>query len=256
MMKENLIEEALTALGLTANGVSLYMQSYRTGRATVGRLAQEAGMDRSSAYLAAAGLRAAGLLEEMPDGGRTVVWVKPPKEILTRLRIAMRGLRSQFDAVENALPQLEAGYVEREAAPVLQVFSGKDGLRQVEANILEQARGEILLMSNQEAERLVFTRADHVEFIRERMRRELRIRVLAVDTPEARELVATDGQNLRETRLITGENEVPFRSETYIYGDCVAMLSFSEVVMGFVVRSADFARAQRWVFERLWKDCV
>jgi sugar-specific transcriptional regulator TrmB len=253
-MNDSLLEEALAALGLTPNAVTLYLQSYRVGRTTVGRLAQMVGMDRSSAHLAAAQLRAVGLLDEMPNGGRTLVWVKPPKEILTRLRIGMRKLRSQFDAVEDALPRLEAGYSEKDSLPVLQMFTGKDGLRQVVANILEHAEGEILLVTNQAAERQVFTRADHQEFIRERLRRGISIRALAVDTPEAAELVRTDGANLRETRIIQGEEAVPFQSETYIYGDMVAMLSFSEIVLGLLIRSADFAQAQRWMFERLWQE--
>ncbi len=298
-MNERIIEQALAGLELAPNAVALYLQSYRTGRATVGRLAALSGMDRSSAHLAATQLRAVGLLEEMPDGGRTMVWVKPPKELLTRLRIRMRRLRQQFDAVEDALPQLEAGYVAAKSAPVLQTFVGREGLHQIEANILEEARGEILLMTNQATERLVFNEADHREFITERMRRGLRIRVLAVDTPEGRELVRTDEQCLRQTRLIgngtmgstdaglvgtrragggagleslrdgaaavagagggsglSGTTEAPFESETYIYGDRVAMLSFGGMVMGFVVRSNDFAQAQRWCFEQLWKGAA
>jgi sugar-specific transcriptional regulator TrmB len=253
-MKDYVIDEALAELGLTPNAITLYRQSYRAGRATVGKLAQLCGMDRSSAHLAAGQLRVAGLLEELPDGGRTLVWVKPPKEILIRLRIGIRKLRSQYDSVEEALPELEAGYSETETRPVLQLFSGKDGLRQIVANIWDQARGEILLISNQTAERAVFTRTDHQEFIRERLRRDLSIRVLAVDTPEARELRGTDEGALRQTRIIKDEQAEPFRVETYIYGDSVAMLSFSEMVMGFVVRSAGFAEAQRWIFERLWRE--
>jgi sugar-specific transcriptional regulator TrmB len=255
-MNDRIIEQALAALGLTSNAVRLYLQSYRTGRATVGKLAQLSGLDRSSAHLAAGQLRAAGLLDEMPDGGRTLVWVRPPKEILTRLRITMRKLRGQFDSVEDALPELEAAYSEMGRGPVLQTYSGKDGLRQVVANILDEAEGEILLMTNQASERAVFTRTDHQDFIRERLRRGLSIRVLAVDTPEARELVQSDGLNLRQTRIIRDGDRVPFQSETYIYGDRVAMLSFSGTVLGFVVRSSEFAQAQRWMFERLWRECA
>lgn len=254
MNTDHILQEALTELGLTPNAVSIYLQSSQTGRATVGRLAQLCEMDRSSAHLATSQIRSAGLLEEMADGGRTLVWVKPPKEVLTRLRIRMRKLRGYFDAVEDALPQLEASYQDRGALPVVQVFTGKDGLRQVESNILEHAEGEILLMTNQEAEQEVFTARDHQDFIRERLRREVFIRVLAADTPRGRELVASDGQNLRETRIIHNDGAIPFRSETYIYGNSVAMLSFSGAVMGFVVRSADFVQTQRWIFERLWRE--
>ncbi|HVQ44438.1 MAG TPA: hypothetical protein VMT30_05735 [Candidatus Saccharimonadia bacterium] len=255
MEHDHILETALSELGLTPNAIRLYLQSSRMGRMTVGRLAVLCEMDRSSAHLAAGQLRAAGLLEELADGGRQLVWVRPPRELLTRLRLGIRKLRTHYDAVEDALPRLEASYQEKGTVPALQVFSGKDGLRQVVANIMANAEGEILLMTNQESERRVFTRQDHQEFIRERLRRRLAIRVLALDTPAGHELAKTDGVNLRQTRVIRDGGATPFLSETYIYGDCVAMLSFHDVAMGFVVRSTDFAGTQRWLFERLWREC-
>ena len=254
MTTDQLLADALASLGLNPNAIKLYQQSYQTGRATVGRLAQLCDMDRSSAHLAAAQLRHAGLLEEFTEGSRTLVWAKPPRQILNRLRINMRKLRGHYDAVEDALPLLNASYSARESVPVVQVFSGKDGLRQIVANILEYAEGEILLMTNQTDERKVFTSQDHYDFIAERLKQQIRIRVLAVDTPEGRELLSGDAANLRQTRLIPGASEVPFRNETYIYGQSVAMLSFRDHIFGFIVRSPDFAQSQRWLFERLWQE--
>jgi sugar-specific transcriptional regulator TrmB len=254
LMNDQTISEALSALGLNPNATALYLQSYQTGRATVGHLAGLCGMDRSSAHLAATQLRHAGLLEEQAEGSRTLVWAKPPRQILNRLRINIRKLRSQYDAIEDNLPSLNAVYTPGESMPVMQVFSGQDGLRQIVANILEEAEGQILLMSNQAAERQVFTHQDHQDFVAERLRRQLHIRVLAADTPEGHELRAGDAAHLRQTRLIPSEAKPPFQNETYIYGQSVAMLSFRDQIFGFIVRSADFADSQRWLFERLWDD--
>lgn len=254
MDKDKTLTRALAELGLTPNAVRLYLKSFETGRATVGSLAQLCEMDRSSAHLAAGQLRSAGLLEELPDGNKNLVWVKAPKEVLTRLRIQIRNLRNHYDAVEDALPAMEAVYREKGSVPLMQVFSGKDGLRQIVGTIFANAAEEILLMSNQTAERQVFTPADHEDFIQERLKRSLHIRVLAADTAEGRALISMDGPNLRRTKILSTADTTSFHSETYIYGDCVAMLSFSAVIMGFVVRSKDFADTQRWVFERLWQE--
>ena len=254
MDNQKALASALTELGLTSNAVRLYLLSFEIGRTTVGNLAHVCGMDRSSAHLAADQLRAAGLLEELADGGKKMVWVKAPKEVLLRLRIRIRNLRSHYDAVEDAIPAMDALYREKGSVPLMQVFSGKDGLRQVVANILANATAEILLITNQTAERQVFTTQDHQAFIAERMRRSLHIRVLASDTPEGRSLVTSDGRSLRHTKILSDSSSVMFHSETYIYGDCVAMLSFRTGIMGFVARSKDFADMQRWIFERLWRE--
>lgn len=253
-MDSQSLQNALATLGLTTNAIALYNQSYTEGRSTVGRLASLVGMDRSSAHLAATQLRERGLLNEEVRGGRTYIWVKPPKDVMVLLKLRMNELASRYDALDEALPGLMAGYAPSSVLPVVQVFSGKQGLRQVSANILDEGGNEVLLMTNQSFEREVFEPGDHRDFIAERLRRKLPIRVLAVDTPEAHDLIKTDAQHLRQTRIITDESAIPFRSETYIYGNSVAMLSYSGQVFGFITRSADFADAQRWMFERLWRE--
>lgn len=244
------LAEALKMLGATENAVALYLASFTSGRTTVGKLAGICRMDRSSAYIAVEQLRELGVLESDESSPRKTILAKPPKAVLARLRTEMRRLRKQHDTVEESMPGLLASYVETESKPVLQFFSGIDGLHQIIDDALEHAEGEILLFTNQATEENVFSEADHKEFIAERLRRGLSIRVLAVDVPESYELQKRDQQCRRETRIVDGE---PFTSETYIYGDRVAMLSFDKEIIGFVVRSAEFARAQRWMFEQIWE---
>ena len=243
-------KEALASLGLPANAVAFYLQSFRHGKATIGKIAAACQMDRSSAYAAYRQLQAAGLLEEREEASGKVVWAKPPKTVLGKLRTDIRRLRQQYEDLEVALPELLAEYSPASAKPVLQYFSGHDGLNQISEDVLDHAQGEILLLSNQRLEKRVFNEVDHREFIRDRLQRGIRIRVLAPDTPEARELQKQDRRWLRETRLIPPPE--PFENETYVYGDRVAMLSFHDEALGFIVRSVDFAKAQRWMFEQLW----
>lgn len=244
------LKDALKALGASPNAMAFYLACYATGRQSVGDVAKLLRMDRSSAYLACDQLRELGLIERDETSTKKMVCAKSPKAVMSRLRTEMRRLRRHYDAIEEALPELLASYSDRESKPVLQFHSGRDGLRQITEDVLEHAEGEILLFTNQRTEKNVFTESDHREFIAERLRRHLSIRVLAADTPEARDLKARDQQSRRETRVVAGE---PFTSETYIYGDQVAMLSFDQEVVGFIVRSKEFAEAQRWTFEQIWE---
>lgn len=245
------LRHALTALGATENAAAFYLTLYRAGTSTVGDIAKAAKMDRSSAYLACSQLEELGLVDADATGTRKAVTARPPSAVLARLRTDMRRLRRHHDEVEESMQELLASYREQENKPVLRFYAGHDGLKQIVDDVLEQADGEIRLFTNQRAEKNVFSNADHEEFIRERLRRGITIRVLAADTPEARSMVASDAAVRRETRVVEGE---PFTSETYIYGDSVAMLSFDKDVVGFVVRSREFAAAQRWAFERIWNQ--
>ena len=243
--------DALKMLGATDNAVHVYMTSFATGRATIGKIAALCKMDRSSAYLACDQLESLGLLTHDGAASRKQVWAKPPKAVLARLRTEMRRLRRSCDAIEESLPKLSASYVEHPTKPVLQFFSGKEGLQQITDDVLEHAQGEILLFTNQSTEKNVFNDLDHKAFIAERLRRGIPIRVLATDGPGARDLKKHDKQAKRETRIVPGQ---PFTTETYIYADTIAMLSFHEEIVGFTVRSKEFVQAQRWIFEELWKN--
>ncbi|NBT37922.1 MAG: hypothetical protein EBT21_07435 [Actinobacteria bacterium] len=243
------LKEALGALGATENAAAFYLSLYRAGTSSVGDIAKAIRMDRSSAYLACGQLEELGLVDGDATGPRKAVTAKPPSAVLARLRTDMRRLRRHHDEVEESMQELLASYREQENKPVLRFYAGHDGLKQITDDVLEQANGEILLFTNQRTEKNVFSSGDHEEFIRERLRRGVSIRVLATDTPEARTMSLQDKTVRREMRIVDGE---PFTSETYIYGDNVAMLSFDKDVVGFVVRSKEFATAQRWIFEQLW----
>ncbi|MFA4845658.1 MAG: hypothetical protein WC654_03815 [Patescibacteria group bacterium] len=246
------LSDALGQLHASSNAISFFLASYRTGRATVGQIARLCQMDRSSGYLACQQLVDLGLMDEDASSGKKIVLAKSPKTVLSRLRTAARSLRRHHDVIEESLPTLMAGYAAQGNKPVLEFYSGKLGLQQLTEDILESASGgEILLFTNQQMEKNVFTEADHRDFIAGRLVRDISIRVLAADTPEAHALQGKDRQTRRETRIVKG---VPFTNETYIYGDKVAMLSFDQEILGFTVRSKDFVEFQRWVFEQLWEQ--
>lgn len=245
------LREALETLGASPNAITVYLSCFLEGKQPIGKIAKEAGLDRSSAYLACDQLVALGLAEKDRTGAKSLITAVAPTVVMARLRTMLRRIRRQHDSIDESLPQLLAAYSKEESKPVLQFYSGSDGLRKISDDVLENAVDEILLFTNQRTERKVFTEADHKEFIAERIKRGLSIRVIAATTDEAYELAKNDQAMRRQTRLVSGE---PFTSETYIYGDKVAMLSFSEEVVGFVVRSSEFAKAQRYLFEQIWNQ--
>ena len=246
------IKEALELLGSSKNAIDFYMVSFRLGKSSIGRVATAARMDRSSAYLACQQLIDLGLIGQDLTASRKVVWAESPQTVMAKLRTKIRQFRKQHEAIEQSLPQLLAEYKELDSKPVLQFFSGQDGLKEISDDVLQSGVKEILLLSNQAEERKVFTDHDHKDFIQRRLAQGIRIRVLATDTLEAKQLQKSDKQNLRETCIITSEE--PFTSETYIYGNKVAMLSFDLDFFGFIVTSKPFAQSQRFMFEQLWSQ--
>lgn len=246
------VQDALKMLGLNSNAIKFYLTSYKIGLSSVGKVAQVSKLDRSSAYLAADQLKVLGLMDEARHGKRNMICVRSPKILLSRLRAQARKFRNQCLSIENQLPLLMAEYSQRENQPVLHFFSEKEGLKQIEHDILEYCSLELLVFSNQREEKMVFDSIDHKEFIKERMKKGIKVRVLSPDTPEAHDLKKKDDFSMRETRIITGK-EIPFTNEIYIYNDKIAMLEFVDEIQGFIVKSKTFADTQRWLFEKIWE---
>jgi len=76
--------------------------------------------------------------------------------------------------------------------------------------------------------------------------------VLAADTKGADLLQRYDERELRETKIRSDLK--PFKNETYIYGDKVAVLGFAEMIFGFIVHDEEFAQLQTLLFDNLFKN--
>ena len=254
MVELTTIKIALENLHASPNAITFFLTSYKLGRSSIGQIARVTKMDRSSAYFAYQQLQELGLMDEESKGNRKVVWTREPKAVIARLRIEIRRMRRQVEAIEESMPELLAQYGSRNDRPVLQVFTGIEGLHQIMEDILSSSDFELLLMSNFEEEDRVFSRKDHDAFIKRRIVQNISLRLIVTDSSEARNIQKADKANKRVTRIVRGK--APFENETYIYGDKITMLSFNEKtgIIGFIVQSKEFANAQRWMFEQIWQQ--
>jgi sugar-specific transcriptional regulator TrmB len=250
MQHETILKNILSVFELSDNCVQFYLKSFELGEQSVSQLAQKLNMDRSSAYLAVEQLKQAGLVE-MDETKRPMrIWAIEPRKVLGRIDRKLQNLEETLDITHNALPILEAAYKSKNSRPVMQSYAGEDGLEQIMDDILDRRDVEILLLSNQAAEKELFNHHNHNAFIKKRKQRNIKIRVIATDDAYSRKLQAEDFQNLRTTKILKGQE--PFASEVYIYGDKVAMLSYKNEIIGFIVNSPDFANLMRWQFEGIW----
>ncbi len=252
MNKLEELKKSLELLGLNTNAVKFYLASYKHGVASVGKIARIIKIDRSSAYLALEQLEKKGLIIEEKGSKVKKIFASSPKVIVTLLRSRSRKLKNQYFSIEEKMPELLAEYSDKGSQPILQFFSGRDGLNRITDDILDSCKDELLVFSNQKEEKRVFNKIDHKEFVKERLKNNINVRVLAPDTPEAHNLQKNDSVSLRET-IIIDEKEIPFKNEIYIYANKIAMLEFVDNIQGFIVKSPAFNQAQRWIFEKIWE---
>ena len=243
-----ILDETLELLGLTEKEVRLMLAFYKVGAVKVGEAARQTRMPRATAYLLAGQLVEKGLLVQELDGQKKRLAAVEPGVLLRMLSAKQRVLRRKEIEFEEKLPELRANL--GNGAPRVKVYSSGTGVKAVMADILGTS-GEILLWTNQEIETWFFTKKDHDEFVAERVKRGIKVRVLAVDNKMGRELHSQDKQVLRETRMLP--KDITFSTEMYIYDGKMALLDFNQDVIGVIVESKPIVASQRSIFEALWK---
>jgi len=245
-----ILDETLKLLDLTEKEVRLMLAFYKVGAVKVGEASRQTHMPRATAYLLAGQLVEKGLLVQELDGRKKRLVAVDPGTLLRMLAAKQRTLRRKEIELEEKLPELMENLGVGGGIPRVRVYSGGTGLRAVMADILG-ASGEILLWTNQEIETWFFTKKDHEDFVAERVKKGMKIRVLAVDNKQGRELKSLDKEVLRETRMLP--KDITFSTEMYIYDGKMAMLDFNQDVIGVIVESKPLVSSQRSIFEALWK---
>jgi len=241
------LKQGLRGLQLSDNAQRLYLQSFQVGKSTIGRLASELSMDRSSAYLAVQQLNDLGLMkEDTIDGVRRVI-ASPPNAVERLLKKRGETLASFAEDIRKDEPTLLTDYKAKDQQVILQSFSGRESLRRITDDILSSPIMEVRIFTNQNAERKVFSANEHDDFILSRVRKGIQAYVLASDTKGAHLLQKYDDRELRETKII--KELRPIKNETYIYADKVAVLGFSNTIFGFIVQDKEFAELQKMLFD-------
>lgn len=245
------VTNVLILLGLSSKEAEIYEKTFEIGPARIEEIAKAARIKRATAYLVVKQLIQKGFLFEDNRKYGKLIFALEPEKLLAMISLKQRKFRRMELEFEDKMPELLAVYSAEGVLPKVRVFEGKRGLLDVRKDILKK-RQEILLWTNQEAERKFFSEEYHAAFIAERIEKEMPIRVLAVSNKLGEELCANDVEKLRTTRLLSGE--VSFSAETYIYGNKVAILDYQKDIIGIIIESVSVASAQRAIFENTWNN--
>lgn len=152
--------------------------------------------------------------------------------------------------MQENITSLDQMYSAAESLPAVATFHGTSGLMSIWKDILGGS-GEILLWTNQSTESRLFESAQHQQFVQQRTKKNLPIRVLTVDNREGRGLAPHDNLLLRQTRFLPPETS--FSAETYLYDGKISILDYQNGIFGLVITSRLIYEAQKAIFEMAWE---
>lgn len=236
--------EELASLGLEEKEARLYLAALELGEATVRQLADAADIGRTNAYDILGRLERNGLISHVDEGasGRRLVVPTDPQRLVERWEEQRRRL-------DSLVPRLRAMHRGNASQTRVRYFDGVEGILSVLYSTL-RSNGPLQGILSMADLLTVPGEPAMADYIAERIRRGLELRVVRSRVKEVDPVWPTDPASLRELRY--APDDQVFTMTMFIGDDSVAVLSSRRETFGMVIESAEYAALQRNLFEVLW----
>jgi len=241
------LQEQLQTLGLNQKQASIYLASLELGLTTVQNIAKKAQLKRSTVYEILEDLIKQNLITVIPKGKKRYFLAAEPAH-LTEL------ISQKQETLANILPELEALSKVSPVKPKIRFYEGEEGIKVVYADTLKEGK-----------EILAFTAVgvgykspviDYLtkQYVQQRATKKIQAKVIAPDSPLAKEYQKRDSHESRQTKLIP-EKDYPFSIEINIYGNKVALISYKpNELMAVIIESKEIAKTMGLIHKFFWKN--
>ena len=222
---------------LTENEAKTYVALVERGSMKAGKVAKEAGVDRSSAYNALNSLIRKGFVSYVKIG--RVKWFQAASPE------ALRGfLRRKLSAVEEALPELKKKHAAAKLEENVRLYKGLEGVRVVLEDILESGESNRMFGSEGQVEENMplFAR----KFVSLMQKKRIPVRSIV---REGRALKEATHRRVRRIPMRTKSPVV-----TNIYGNKIAVIVWSNPPEAILIENKRAADAYKEFFDFIWAN--
>ena len=242
------IIKTLQDIGLSKEEVNIYLAGLELGESSVQDIAKKAGIKRPTAYLIIDNLIKKSLFYQTFKGKKRYFGAQNPKDLEVEIK------RKAFE-LTKIMPELNSIYNTLEFKPKIRFYEGLAGTLTVYNDILDLTpeNGEILSFAGIKNIFDKFPKDFATDYFTRRIRKDIRPKMIAIDSEEGREALKNTEEEMRDTLLVP-ENQFNFSGDMEIYGDKVALISYKENFMAIVIESKEIANMQRLMFNLVWNN--
>lgn len=244
MQVPNQSVNALRAFGFDRREARVYLAGLELGPTTVLELARQTRLARTTLYPILEDLRSRGCFRLGKTRRGSVYTAEPPS-------VLGRQFQERAAAFTAALPQLVAlrGTVHEGAGVTL--YEGSEGFRQLWQKIFRSGVREYRILTSGVG-LLEFVKEPYLvnRIIAERIRRGIQSKQLIIDSIAARKIIATDAEQLRESRILPRGTALP--ATILIFGEEVAFITTRRENTMILIASGETAITLRTLFDLLW----
>ncbi len=242
------VKPALESAGLSGNEIKVYLALLDVGSALAGEITKKSGVNRTNVYDSLDRLTERGLVSYIIQANRKYFEATKPERLLKYLDEKEQEIKSKKDLIAAALPELEQRRKLSREPQEATIYKGRKGLKSVAEEVLNTKK-PMLAFGAEGRFVALFTHYAEQWHMR---RGKLNIPLKIIFNERLREIKSNAHFPKSQMRFNAHLYETP--ATTWIFGDKVAIIVWSEQPLVTLIRSPEVAASYRQFFEIMWKD--
>lgn len=243
------LQKSLLSLNFTEKEASVYLALLALGKGTVSQIARKANITRTHGYNILDTLISKGLVNISGKEPKQEYTAESPNKIKDLLKNEIKKQEEFLKQADTIIPKLQSIYNTKDR-PQIRFYEGSEGLKQIYEDTLT-AKGEILAYASVEDTQATLPEYFPNYYFR-RADKNIPIKAIFPDSPEARELTKLNKIQKRETALVPPQ-EFSFSPEINIYNNKVMIASWREK-LGITIESSEISDAMKKIFKLAWAE--
>lgn len=244
-----MLDQELQNLGLSDKEARVYLASLQLGKSPVQEIAEQAKVNRGTAYDVIESLMKKGLMSSYDQGKKTYFTAESPERLLSVIKIQEQELKEKEKQFSRYLPELRSMYGSADNKPKVKYYEGAEGLLSIQEEYLKVKRKEILGISNMDNILKYQPKLDN-QYIPRRIKKGIKGKLIYISKKPI-ESLKTDPRQLRESRYVSYP-EFPFEADLTIFDNKISLESYKDSLVGIVVEDESIADSMRVLFNYLW----
>ncbi len=255
-----MFKKALLQTDLTPTQAEILDFLYQNKEAKASTIAKEIKRSRAIVYKELEELANLGIIEKEDKPNQVSIFrANHPTQLEKLMEIRENKLKKDKELLNNYLPDIISSFNLVHNKPGILYYEGKEGIKNALNHIIKNFRVDREIISfvkvfPERYEKIINESLNY--FIKKRIKKKIKTRVLAVNSPEGKKLMENDKKSFRKTKLVDNK-KIPFDfqgGELFIYRNEVCIITMeNNVYFALIIQNKSIAQLLRAFFESEWK---
>lgn len=239
-----MLDNALQKIGLSEKEAKVYLASLELGQSPVQKIAAKAKVNRATTYVILEGLMKKGIITTFEQGKKRYFVAESPDALHNIIDQQQEEIRKKEELLASLMPELSSVHNTLPNKPVVRFYEGKEGLKTLLEERLQEAPKEVLHFYPLEDVQEIFSPEESENYRKQRIARNTFNKSVA----SVNDLDKPVSFQLADVRKVSHQ-QTPFHADVAVYNDKVSISTMKGQICGVVIQSKAVADTFRSIFK-------